>query len=147
MQEVDGESVDIGGVLRETIEQGFPLAPVVPVRPVMAHLFDPGERRALAPVVDHFGLGPAGIAQPRAQIVEYRIADSDTKWFYGLAHDRCSFRDCRILTCLALVRMMHFALEHAYCPESRMNTGFTADFALIPPSASGCSFYSEPVLH
>ena len=67
----------VGDELVEAVEQRLPSAPVVPVGPVAADVLDPGERRALRPVVDRLGVRPAGVPEPVAEVVEHVVGDVD----------------------------------------------------------------------
>src|SRR5215470_12620864 len=95
MNEVHPESVDPGLELRETIEQRLAGAPVVVLQPVVADFAKPFARNALAPVVDQFGFRPAGVLQPRLQIIESSIVDSDAKRFGFCGHDAHDSRATR----------------------------------------------------
>ncbi len=86
VQEMNIQPVDLGGELGETIEQRLPPAPIVVTGPVPADLLDPLQRHALAPVVDRFGLRPAGPAQSRFQVVQNVVVDGDTKGLCRAAH-------------------------------------------------------------
>ncbi|KRR21587.1 hypothetical protein CQ13_30800 [Bradyrhizobium retamae] len=77
MQEMNVEPFDLGGELRKAIEPRRALTPIVLFSPVTADVLDPFQRRALAPVVDQFGLRPAGVAQPRFDVIEDVVADRD----------------------------------------------------------------------
>ena len=79
VHEMDVEPVDFGDELREAIEQRFAASPIVRLGPIAADLLDPFARRALAPVADQLGLRPARPAQPRLQVVEHVVANSDTE--------------------------------------------------------------------
>ena len=88
MHEMDVEPVDLGLELREAIEARLALAPIVLPRPVAADVLDPGERRALAPVVDQLGLRPARASQPVLQVGEDVVADGDAKGLDVVHHER-----------------------------------------------------------
>ena len=77
VDEVDVEPVDLGDELVEAVEAALASAPVVLVGPVRGELADVRERDALRPVVDQFTVGPAGVVQPRAQVVEHRLGNVD----------------------------------------------------------------------
>jgi len=70
----------------EAIEERFPVAPIVVIGPVPANVLDPLQWHALAPVVDQFGLRPAGPAQSRLQVVQNIVANGDTKGLCLGAH-------------------------------------------------------------
>ena len=86
VQEVNAEPVDLGGELRKAIEFRLARAPVIFLGPIAADILDPLQRRALAPVVDQFGLRPARVAQPRLEIVEHVVADRNAIGFYFCIH-------------------------------------------------------------
>ena len=93
VQEMNVEPVDLGGELRKAIEPRLAPAPVVLLGPVAADVLDPLQRRALAPVVDQFGFGPARVAQPRLQVVEHVVADGNAEWLHGIVHARHTRHD------------------------------------------------------
>src|SRR4029453_16400473 len=68
---------DGGGELRVLVEAGFLLAPVVAVGPVAGQLLQVGERHAAAPADAGQLVGPAGAAQPVAQVVQVGLGDVD----------------------------------------------------------------------
>ena len=59
MQEVDGLTVDLGRVLRELIQSGLVLAPVVAGTPVLGQVLEVVERNAPAPADTRQLIGPA----------------------------------------------------------------------------------------
>jgi hypothetical protein len=62
MKEVNIQPVNFGRELRKAIEARLAGAPVISLGPVPANVLDPFQRRALAPVIDQFGLGPARVS-------------------------------------------------------------------------------------
>src|SRR5882724_8611219 len=90
VQEVNGQIVDVGRELREAIELRLAPAPVIFLGPIAADLLDPFERHALAPVADQLGLGPAGVAQSRPEVVEDIVADGDAIRLDCGCHDTTS---------------------------------------------------------
>ena len=79
MDEMDVETVDFGGVVVEAVQRFFACAPVVVVGPVVGQFAGVGQRDALGPVVDAFGVGPAGAGQPGPQVVEIGVGYRDAK--------------------------------------------------------------------
>ena len=79
VNEVDVETVDGRGELREAVEVGFAGAPIVVVQPVVAQFVGVGEGQSLAPVVRCFGVRPACFAQALAQVVKFIVADVDSE--------------------------------------------------------------------
>src|SRR5262249_35043957 len=79
MDEVNAKPVDLGRELRKAIERGLAFAPMVLLGPITADLLDPREWRALAPVVDRFGLRPARVEQSRLEIDEHGIGHRDAE--------------------------------------------------------------------
>src|SRR5882757_50115 len=86
MDEVDVEPVDLGGELAETIEPRLAPAPIIGLGPIVADVFDPCQRRTLAPVVDQLGFRPAGPAQPGAEILEHIVTNGNAKRADGGVH-------------------------------------------------------------
>ena len=79
MDEVNVDAIDGGDELVEAVQSRLSIAPVVLVAPIAAHVLDPGQRRALAPVVDGLGVGPPGLGEAMAQIVERVLRHVDSK--------------------------------------------------------------------
>src|SRR5215469_921936 len=79
VKEVNREAIELGMKLREFIESRFGSAPVVAALPILANLFDVGERRALRPIGYGFRLGPTSSAQTPLQVVQVVVADVDLK--------------------------------------------------------------------
>jgi hypothetical protein len=79
VDEMDIQSVDLGGELVEAVERGLPRPPVVFVGPVAGQFAGVLQGNALAPVVHAFGLWPTGARQPRSQIIEHGVGNVDTK--------------------------------------------------------------------
>src|ERR1700733_1121814 len=81
MDEVNRQSIDVGGELVESVQPRFPGAPVVTVGPIRGKFPRVLKRNALAPVVDALSLRPSGPGQPLAQVVENVVGDSNPEWF------------------------------------------------------------------
>jgi hypothetical protein len=109
VDEMDVKTVDLGGELRETIEQCLAPAPVVVFGPVPADLLNPFQRRALAPVVDQFSLRPTGLSLPGLQVVEDIVPDRDTEWLHRGGHAPCSFENLRVCSRHLIGRPKHMA--------------------------------------
>jgi hypothetical protein len=86
MDEVDVEPVDLTGELVKAIKLGLAATPVIRVRPVLADIFNPFQRSALAPVPDQFRIRPAGATQSLFEVGEHIVADIDTKGPYRSSH-------------------------------------------------------------
>ena len=71
--EVDVEAVDGREEVGPGVDGGLAASPVVVAGPVLAHLSQVRQGDALGPVVDDFGLGPAGEGQPVAQVVDLGV--------------------------------------------------------------------------
>ena len=74
VDEVQVEVVDHGRELREPVQGRLPRPPVVAVRPVLAHVLDVRQRRALRPVLDELPLRPARRCEPSPEVVERLVA-------------------------------------------------------------------------
>ena len=77
VDEVDVEAVDLGDEMREGLQSGLALAPVVLLGPVTGECL---HRRELGPcrgIVDGFLLGPARGHDSRTQVIEIRFAGLD----------------------------------------------------------------------
>ena len=77
VQEVDAQAVDRGGELRRGVEAPLRRAPVVVLHPALAAFLEPLERDALARIGRR--LGPAGRAQPRAEILQLGLRDGQVE--------------------------------------------------------------------
>ena len=77
VREVDVGPVDGGGELRELVEPGLLLAPVVAVGPVGGQLLEVTEGDAAGPPDAGQLVGPAGAVQPVAQVVQVGLGDVD----------------------------------------------------------------------
>jgi hypothetical protein len=87
VEEVDVEAVDLGGELRQRVQPGLDLAPVVGGRPVAGELLHGRQRHPLAVVVDRLALGPAGRIDAPAQLDQVLVGDADLE-----GTDRCGAR-------------------------------------------------------
>jgi hypothetical protein len=86
VDEMDVETVDLGGEVVEPVQRGFACAPVVFTGPVIGQLTGVGERDALTPVVDAFRLRPSGAREPGVQVVKIGVGDLNAEWVdLGLA--------------------------------------------------------------
>ena len=72
MNEVNVDSVDRRDELVEAVQSRLAIAPVVRAAPVPAHVLDPGQGSALAPIVDGLCVGPPGLGETTAQVLERR---------------------------------------------------------------------------
>jgi hypothetical protein len=79
VDEMDVETVDLGGELVEPVQRDLACAPVVFVGPVIGQLTGVTQRDALRPVVDAFGLRPSGAGQPVLQVGEVGVGNRDAK--------------------------------------------------------------------
>ena len=75
MQEVDGLTVDLGRVLREHIQSGLVLAPVVAGTPVFGQVLEIVERNAPAPADARQLIGPASAGQTVVQVVQIGLGN------------------------------------------------------------------------
>ena len=79
MGKLDVEPVDRGDELRQGIELGFALAPIVASAPILDQGLEPGQRNALRSVVDRFLVRPAGQRDTAAQVVDRLLRDVDAE--------------------------------------------------------------------
>ena len=86
VDEVDVDTVDLGHELVEPVEPRLARGPVVLVGPVPAELLHVCQRHALRPVVDDFGVGPAGVVKTPTQVVELGLRDIDRERTDLLGH-------------------------------------------------------------
>jgi hypothetical protein len=84
MQEVDVLAVDLGGEVREFVELGLVLAPVVGGSPVLGEFLEASQRKAVVPAGVGNLVGPAGASKTIVQVVEVGLRDVDAE---GLDHD------------------------------------------------------------
>src|SRR6266480_1481871 len=75
MQEVDGLTVDLGRVLRELIQSGLVLAPVIAGAPVLSQLLEIAQRDPPAPADVNQLVGPACVGQAVVQIVQVGLGN------------------------------------------------------------------------
>src|SRR5436305_14148798 len=80
MQEVDGLTVDLGRVLRELIQSGLVLAPVVAGTPVLGQILEIVERNAPAPADARQLIGPASAGQAIVQVVQIGLGNGYFEW-------------------------------------------------------------------
>ena len=118
VQEMNVEPVDLRSELRKAVEQRFATAPIIVLSPVLADLFDPRQRHALAPVVDELCLRPAGPLQSRLKIREHVITDRNPK---GLDDHGNFFRRQRTKRNLENLCPAHQSMSGYY--RARANVG------------------------
>ena len=118
VQEMNVEPVDLSSELRKAVEQRFATAPIIVLSPVLADLFDPLQRRALAPVVDQLCLRPASPLQSRLKIREHVITDRNPK---GLDDHGNFFRRQRTKRNLENLCPAHQSMSGYY--RARANVG------------------------
>src|SRR6266566_475934 len=76
MQEMNGLTVDLGRVLRELIQSGLMLAPVVAGTPVLGQVLEIVERNSSAPADARQLVGPASVGQAVVQVVQVGLGNS-----------------------------------------------------------------------
>jgi hypothetical protein len=77
MEEVDVQPVDLSHELRQRVQLGLDLAPVVVGRPVAGELLHGRERHALGVIVDRLPLGPPGRLDAPAQLDQILVGEAD----------------------------------------------------------------------
>src|SRR5262245_20803622 len=80
MQKVDGLVVDLGRELRELVQLGLVLAPVVATPPILGQLLQVIEWHPPTPADAGYLVGPAGAGQPLAQVVQVSLGDGNGEW-------------------------------------------------------------------
>ena len=83
VDEINWQTVDLGGELIESIQRPFAGPPVVCIGPVGGEFLGVIQRDALAPVVDAFTFGPAGSVQALTQIGQVGVGDRDAEGLHG----------------------------------------------------------------
>src|SRR3954471_20598097 len=77
VDEVDVQPVDLGQEVRQAVQPGLALAPVVVRPPVAGELLHGRERHALRVVVDRLRLGPPGRVDAPTQLIDIRRRKAD----------------------------------------------------------------------
>jgi hypothetical protein len=77
MEEVDVQPVDLSHELRQRVQLGLDLAPVVVRRPGAGELLHGRERHALGVIVDRLPLGPPGRLDAPAQLDQILVGEAD----------------------------------------------------------------------
>src|SRR5215472_15713303 len=90
---MDALPVDLGDELRVGVEPRLGGAPVVPRAPVLGQLPQVARRYAAGPPDAGQLRGPAGAAEPVAQVVDVGLADLDAERLDVLAHSFSSSGD------------------------------------------------------
>jgi hypothetical protein len=92
VEEMDVEPVDARHRRIERVQLRFVRAPVVAVPPMVAQRPRPRQRRALAPIVHRFAIGPACVRQPLAQVVERGGGEGEGLRPNGIGHGKAPDR-------------------------------------------------------
>src|SRR3954462_6714010 len=85
MNEMNIEPVDLGDELRQCVQAGLDLAPVVLRRPVARELLHRGKLYALGGVGALLALGPLGCVDALAQITQIRLGSAEGERAYRSA--------------------------------------------------------------
>src|SRR6266511_2080253 len=85
---MDAEAVELGRELRQVLQALLAAAPVVPVLPVGAEITQPVDGYALAPIGHGRRLGPTGVGEAPAKVVELVVADTRAERGHGVSHGR-----------------------------------------------------------
>jgi hypothetical protein len=85
VDELDVDAVDRGDELRQRIEPGLDLAPVIARFPVANQRLQPGQLNALRGVADRLAVGPARGPEAPAQIGDRSLGNIDAEGPYLVA--------------------------------------------------------------
>ena len=80
MQEVDVLTIDLGRVLRELIQFGLVLAPVVAGAPIFSQVLEVFDRNSSAPADARQLVGPASAGQTGAKVVQVGLGNGYFEW-------------------------------------------------------------------